>query len=388
MSKVKVFQPGYFKNFICTGTKCVNNCCDHNWQIRVDKNSYDKYVKLGDGGVEILEHIKVFTEDPFLALIAKGKNNKCHFLNKKGLCDLQLTRGYEYLCRTCRIHPRNISYINGEFEIFLELSCEEAARVVLFNQEHLDFEEGVLEPDGCGNYQPNHVLNPAKYTIARDGANVFHKLRSASVAILQSRQYKLRVRMMILCLFIQQVSEQLAAGSDENLTLFSKVFIDSLISGVYDSVAEELPDGIELDFSLTLNILREIASKNDKRFNALLKQVHDVYAISSNDEYMQIDKLILKHKEFYEEYFTDKEFIFENFLINNILMFGFPFTFGKDGDVMNNYAELLAKYNLIEFLLTGICAYHKKFDEWNIIDCVSAFCRCYENSLKGYLAYE
>jgi len=389
MSNVKVYQPAYFKEFLCTGTTCVYNCCKHGWQIRIDKNTYDKYVKLGKSGTEILDKIKILTEDPFVAAMLKDYEGKCNFLNDKDLCSLQLTLGYEYLCRTCRIYPRNISYINGEFETFLELSCEESARVVLFGENHLDFEEGILEPDGCGNYIPNHVLNLNNYTKARDGADVFHKLRSASVAILQSRQYKLRVRMMILCLFIQQVSEQFAAGSDENIPLFSKVFIDSLNTGVYDTIAEELPDGIELDFSLTLNILREIASKNEKRLNALLKQAHDAYAISTSDnEEMQLDNFMLKHKEYYHEYFADKEFILENFLVNNILMYGFPFNFGKDGDVMNNFAELLVKYNLLEFLLTGVCVYHKTFDEWNIIDCVSAFCRCYENSLKGYLMYE
>jgi len=384
-SKVKVFQPQYFKDFICTGTKCVYNCCNHNWQIRVDKNTYDKYVNLGDDGKEILDNIKVLKEDPFLALITKGEDNKCFFLNENELCNLQLTRGYDYLCRTCRIHPRNISYINGEFETFLELSCEEAAKAVLFNQEHLDFEEGVLEPDGCGNYIPNHMLTAEKYTSARNGADVFNKLRSASVAIIQSRQYKMRVRMMILCLFIQQVSEQLTAGSDENIPLFTKVFVDALNTGVYDSIVDELPDGIDLDFGIALSILRDIETKNNKRFNDLLQEAFDAFLISSlgvPDDFPRI------YKEHYRKYFSDKEYIFENYVVNNMLMLGFPFNYGKEGDVMNNFADLLSKYNLVEFLLTGVCEFHKKFDKWNIINCVSAFSRYYDNSLKGYLMYE
>ena len=69
-------------------------------------------------------------------------------------------------------------------------------------------------------------------------------------------------------------------------------------------------------------------------------------------------------------------------------MEGFPFNYGKESGVMANYADLLAKYNLIEFLLVGICSYHKKYDEWNIINCVSAFARCYDHALKGYLMME
>jgi len=396
MSSVKVFQPGYFKNFICTGTKCVNNCCVHNWQIRIDQNTYNKYKELGDAGIEILEKIKVVTQEPFLALMLKNDDCRCNFLNNKGLCHIQLTHGYDYLSRTCRIHPRNISYINGEFETFLELSCEESARVVLFGNDHLDFEEGVLEPDGSGNYIPNHILTPEKYTSARDGFGIFSKLRSASVAILQSRQYKVRVRMMILCLFIQQVADQLAAGNDENIPLFTQVFIDALRENVYDGVAEELPDGIDLDFSLAMNILREMASKNDKRFNSILKQALDGFALSKNnndnvqlqESYELPDNFSTVYKEYFTKYLSDNESVLENYIVNYILMFGFPFNFKKDTDIMSNYAVLLANYNLVEFLLTGICSYHKEFNEWNIIDCVSAFCRCYENSLKGYLMYE
>jgi hypothetical protein len=69
-------------------------------------------------------------------------------------------------------------------------------------------------------------------------------------------------------------------------------------------------------------------------------------------------------------------------------MEGFPFNYNKESEVMANYADLLAKYNLIEFLLVGTCSYHKTFDEWNIIDCVSAFSRCYDHALKGYLMME
>ena len=69
-------------------------------------------------------------------------------------------------------------------------------------------------------------------------------------------------------------------------------------------------------------------------------------------------------------------------------MEGFPFNYGKESGVMANYADLLAKYNLIELLLVGICNYNKKYDEWSIIDCVSAFARCYDHTLKGYLMME
>ena len=171
MKETKVSQPLYFKKFMCTCDKCVYNCCRHNWQIRIDKNTYNKYIRLdNDTGKEFLDKIKVISQDPFIAVIVASSDGSCHFLDKEGFCSIQLKLGYDHLSRTCRIHPRSISYIEGVFETFLELSCEEAVRVVLFEQEPMIFETSVLEPDGSGNIIPNRMLTADKYINTKNAA--------------------------------------------------------------------------------------------------------------------------------------------------------------------------------------------------------------------------
>ena len=125
-------------------------------------------------------------------------------------------------------------------------------------------------------------------------------------------------------------------------------------------------------------------SKNDERFNACLKQSLDGLGFVSGS-YEAPVALREDYLKYYQQFFSDKEYVFENYIVNHILMEGFPFNYGKESGVMANFADLLAKYNLIEFLLVGICGFNNGFNEWDIINCVSAFARCYDHALKGYL---
>jgi len=388
MKKTMVSQPLYFKRFMCTCDKCVYNCCRHNWQINIDKNTYDKYKKLKNNvGKEFLDKINVVSKDPFTAIIVTNSDGSCHFLDEKGFCSIQLKLGYDYLSRTCRIHPRSISYIDGVFETFLELSCEEAVRVVMFDEEPIRFEEAVLEPDGSGNIIPNRMLTAGKYTSVKNAVELFSKLRITSAEIVQSRKYPLRVRMLLLCILIEQINQLFLAKQDYEAF---KAADDSLVligTGVYDSIAEQMPNGIDIDFALTLDILGDISKKDDKRFEGILEQSLAGHGIS-NDSFELPALFVDGYREAYKRFFADKEFIFEKYIVNHILMEGFPFNYGKESGVMANFADLLAKYNLIEFLLVGLCRYHGKFDEWNVINCVSSFARCYDHSLKGYLMME
>jgi lysine-N-methylase len=390
MKGTKASQPQYFKKFVCTMDKCVYNCCHHNWQIRVDKNTYDKYVKLNsDIGREILDNIKVVSKDPFIAIIVINKEGHCHFLDEKGFCSIQLKLGYDYLGRTCRIHPRSISYINGLFETYLELSCEEAVRLILFEKEPMILEDGILEPDGSGNIIPNRMLIAEKYTSDRNAVGIFTKLRMTSTAIMQSRQYPLRSRMLLLCLFIEQVEQLLESRQDSKIIACADESLKMLSTGIYDNLVEQIPGGIDTDFEIILDILKEMSERNsrDERFNTILKQALEGHGISYED-FMLPDSLHENYKNLYNEYFAEREYIFENYIVNHILQEGFPFTYNKDSGVMVNYADLLAKYNLIEFLLTGICSHCGEFDEWSIIDCVSSYSRCYDHAEKGYLMME
>jgi len=43
---------------------------------------------------------------------------------------------------------------------------------------------------------------------------------------------------------------------------------------------------------------------------------------------------------------------------------------------------------LIKFLVVGVCNYHKEFDKWRTVECVSSFSRFFDHDIQGALVME
>jgi len=176
-----------------------------------------------------------------------------------------------------------------------------------------------------------------------------------------------------------------AEERDSEVAHFAAVFLESMYTSDYNSLASQMPDGVTLKADIVLDILAEIETTKDTRFNEIFTHALEGLGISSDSGELPTD-FQKSYARYYELYFSDKEYIFENYIVNTIMMDGFPFNFKNEtGGVKRNFADLLVRYNLIEFLLVGVCRYSMKFDKRNIIDCVSAFSRMYDHSQKGYL---
>lgn len=138
--------PSYYPRFSCIADRCRHSCCI-GWEIDLDEESLKRYRqetgKLGErlrAGIEETEdgaHFRL-TED-----------ERCPFLNEKGLCDLIIVRGEDYLCQICADHPRFRSFYSDRTEIGLGLCCEEAGRLILSWQERTELlnEEESVEPE-------------------------------------------------------------------------------------------------------------------------------------------------------------------------------------------------------------------------------------------------
>lgn len=60
-----------------------------------------------------------------------NENSRCPMWRQDGLCRIQAELGHDALCKTCREFPR-LTHDYGDFiEMGLELSCPEAARIIL-----------------------------------------------------------------------------------------------------------------------------------------------------------------------------------------------------------------------------------------------------------------
>lgn len=124
---MKLRKPAYFDTFRCIAAACPDSCCKE-WDVLVDPDAAALYRTLpGELGDDLRKFLYEEEGRVFMA-ITQGR---CPMWRQDGLCRIQAHLGHEALCETCREFPR-LTHDYGDFvERGLELSCPEAARIIL-----------------------------------------------------------------------------------------------------------------------------------------------------------------------------------------------------------------------------------------------------------------
>ena len=120
--------PDYYKEFKCIADKCRHSCCI-GWEIDIDENTLEFYSTVkGDMGARLKNGIE-YDENGAHFLLTE--NERCPFLNEKGLCDIITELGEEHISDICTMHPRFVNDLPSRQEIGIGLCCEEAARIII-----------------------------------------------------------------------------------------------------------------------------------------------------------------------------------------------------------------------------------------------------------------
>lgn len=128
--------PDYYKYFECTKGECRHSCCI-GWEIDIDEKTAEYYKNAGgEFGKRLRDNISE-GETPHFIL---GENERCPFLNEKGLCDIIINLGEESLCSICDLHPRFANELPDRVETGLGLCCEAASRLILGRSEAMKLE--------------------------------------------------------------------------------------------------------------------------------------------------------------------------------------------------------------------------------------------------------
>lgn len=125
---MELITPTYYHAFRCVAGACSDSCCK-GWAVQVDEDSATLYTSLpGELGDKLRAHLTREDGDTILSLEADGR---CPMWRRDGLCRIHAELGEDALCHTCKEFPR-LTHDYGDFtEVGLELSCPEAARLLL-----------------------------------------------------------------------------------------------------------------------------------------------------------------------------------------------------------------------------------------------------------------
>lgn len=124
---MKITKPSYYDLFRCIAGSCPDSCCKE-WEVEVDDASAARYRSLTGSLGDRLRRV-LRSEDGVTRMTIE--DGRCPMWRQDGLCRIQAELGEEALCQVCREFPR-LRHDYGDFlELGLELSCPEAARLIL-----------------------------------------------------------------------------------------------------------------------------------------------------------------------------------------------------------------------------------------------------------------
>ena len=193
---MRIFKPAYFDTFRCLAGKCPDSCCKE-WEVEVDARSAAFYRNLESPLGDRLR--AVLKDDPDWGTVMTIEDGRCPMWRMDGLCRIQAELGHDALCKTCRDFPR-LRHDYGTFqELGLELSCPEAARLILSSPDTSKLFEEVPDADA-----PDYD---------REAMEVLLQTRDAALAIFQHPDYSV-TQALILLLYYGYHAQSLLDGAD------------------------------------------------------------------------------------------------------------------------------------------------------------------------------
>ncbi len=258
-----LLQARHYDEFRCIGADCEDTCCD-GWGVTVDRNTYDKYQNCSDAELRSPLHELVTinataaSDDDYATI--KLSDPRCPFL-AQGLCSIQSRLGEDYLSNTCATYPRIMTVVGDVLERTLDLSCPEAARLVLLSPGPLRFEEkdGTEEHFRTGNLSVPDTPN-ARY--ADRPYPYFNQVRELAVSLLRERAYPLWQRLVILAYLCDKLNEVAEQGNDQDVPRIIQGYLEAIQNRLFDDVLNKLEARPAVQFETTVEVIVNHISSN------------------------------------------------------------------------------------------------------------------------------
>ena len=176
---MELVYPSYYKAFSCIASACPDSCC-HEWDVQVDAEAAARYRSMaGDLGDALRQYL--YDEDGETYL--RNEQGRCPMWRSDGLCRIQAELGHDALCRVCQQFPR-LRHDYGDFvELGLELSCPEAARLIL---------------EAPGELVTETVPGGAEPEYDSEIMDILRRSRPAALALLEDGRYTVPERLRLL----------------------------------------------------------------------------------------------------------------------------------------------------------------------------------------------
>lgn len=381
--------PDYYPQFSCTGPLCEDTCCS-SWSVGIDRDTYHKYKQNRHPVLAPLFKLAVSkntsadaTNRSSFGVMKMREDGVCHFQQEDKLCAIHAHMGASALSDTCRLYPRYLNQFGTQRENSLGVSCPQAARLILLNPQPMQFLS--MAPDPEIDARP---FVSYRFPLNNDGdptqIAVLNDFRAVIIAILQARDLSLGARLMVLGFLLEDAEKVFSSRSFADASELLPV-LESFVAMLshpaqleiqFAQVTPNVPRKLELLAKLITQALAGSASARFK--DCLLAAAQGLAAVPAGST---LERYAQSHAGFYQAFFQDRQYIFENYLVNQVITRLFPFARGSYLDL---YRELVSNLSIIQGLLVGVAAQDKGLDEGRVIQVIQSFAR-YSNHNRNHL---
>jgi len=370
----RALVPHYFHRFVCIGGECEDTCCG-GWQVPVDRAAYLRYAALDDAELlpifaESLRESPERTEHDY-ARIHTGSDRKCPMMSGEGLCRIQLKYGEPYLCDVCAVYPRHANEVGGVREQSLSASCPEAARLILFQPDGLEFDEVLL--DAGARALVTGRIDPESRLAAGTPEAAFWALRILTIQILQNRSYALDDRLLMLGLFYEKAQELVDGGQGDQLADWAQGFGGMIESEAVRPLLRSFQPKTDVKLTL-LNILlqaRDGMGIRSARYADALARCRSGLGLR---EGAALEEVVPAYehacREYYEPFISEHGYLLENWLVNHVFKTLFPL---HTPSLYEDFCLLALHYAWVKLLLVGMSAQGQGLSNEDVLLAVQSY---------------
>lgn len=377
----QILIPEYLLKFSCIGDRCEDSCCI-GWTVTVDKKTYKAYknnnnLKLKKLFNQFVVRNRNKQADHNYGKIKMDQNNNCPFLSESKLCRIHAEEGESLLSDTCFFYPRNTNKINNMLEVSASVSCPEITRLALLDPEPMGFLE--INQDLSRPFKLSYLIEDTNnFNEENEPLHYFWILRVFMITILQDRRYSLDERFLLLGIVINKITILQESNQLRKLPMLLEEY-QAQFDGVEDikKLINITDNNIRAPFSK--NFIKQVSDPNvlanfpnQRYYDCILEIIIGLKLEDNNISYTQ-ELYLSAYVNYYEPYMKEKEYILENYIVNEVFKEIYPFA--KLRTINESYIMLLTLYNLIKFHLIGISAYHKNLDDDIVIKMIQSFTR-------------
>jgi lysine-N-methylase len=394
LTPVKRLQPRSYHAFRCIGADCEDTCCV-GWIVNVDKQTYQNYQGLDDPELAPRLHQLVTinptpnSDDNYARIALSGP--ECPFLDE-GLCAIQKKLGEESLPIMCSLYPRIMNVVDDVLQRSLDLSCPEAARMILLDPNPMEFDEqeGPPRDPRLANLSILRTSNgksdkPYRY---------FQEIRAFVIWLLQYRTYPLWRRLVILGSLCDQLHETTAKGQYQQIVEVLEAYRDGVVRGLFDAAlnSHRPQPAKQLELVLELIIGRISSDFTAPRLRSCYQKFMESMEWTGQSSMDDLGRrYTAAHAKYFEPFMRQHHYMLEHYLVNYVHRTLFPLgpqesTRGTSihriaNTIRDQYLVMMAHFAITQTLLIGMAAFHKdEFGTAEAIQVIQSFTKAFEHS--------